>query len=310
MDEKSRYLGALMGLAVGDAMGVPLEFQKPGKFKPVSDIQGGGPFGLRKGQWTDDTSMALCLAESLIECREFDPDDLMERYIRWYREGYMSSTGTFFDIGSTVRHALEQYEKTGEAISGSTDPERAGNGSLMRLAPVALFYALDPGEAMERAGESSLVTHGARTAVDGCRYFCGLMVAALQGVAKEIFLSKGYAPVPGYWRKNPLAPEIGEVAGGSFKFRKPPEIRGSGYVVRSLEAALWAFYHSASFSEGCCKAVNLGEDADTTGAIFGQLAGAYYGIEGIPSEWRDQIAKPDLILGMAERLYEVRRLNG
>ena len=137
---KDRYRGSLLGLAVGDALGTTLEFKAPGTFEPLSEMVGGGPFKLQPGQWTDDTSMALCLAESLIECNGFNPQDQMERYRRWYREGYLSSTDTCFDIGNTVRTAIQVFEKTGEAYSGSTDPYSAGNGSIMRLAPVPLFY--------------------------------------------------------------------------------------------------------------------------------------------------------------------------
>ncbi len=150
----------------------------------------------------------------------------------------------------------------------------AGNGSLMRLAPVPLFFVEQPAEAIERSGESSRTTHGAQTAVDACRYFGGLIVGVVQGVAKEELLSDRFAPVQEYWRKNKLVGEIDEIAAGSFKERKPPEIEGSGYVVKCLEAALWAFYNSNSFREGCLLAINLGDDADTTGAVYGQLAGA------------------------------------
>jgi len=160
-----RYRGALLGLAAGDALGTTLEFMPPGSFTPVKDIVGGGPFRLKPGQWTDDTSMALCLAESLVERKGFDPVDQLERYVRWYREGHLSSTGSCFDIGNTVSGALQQFEETGKPDCGPTDPMSAGNGSIMRLAPVPLFYLQRPREAIERSGESSLTTHGAPAAV-------------------------------------------------------------------------------------------------------------------------------------------------
>ena len=125
-----RYRGSLLGLAVGDALGAPLEFQAPGTFEPIDDMIGGGPHAVEPGQWTDDTSMALCLAESLIECGGFDARDQMERYVHWWREGYNSSKAVCLDIGNTVRHALSQFEETGEPFSGSTDPYSAGNGSI------------------------------------------------------------------------------------------------------------------------------------------------------------------------------------
>jgi ADP-ribosyl-[dinitrogen reductase] hydrolase len=301
---RDRFRGALLGLAAGDALGTTLEFKPPGPHD-LTDMVGGGPFHLRPGEWTDDTSMALCLAASLIERRGFDPADQMDRYLRWYREGYMASNGQCFDIGNTVRSALHRYERIGDPYAGSTDPSTAGNGSIMRLAPVVLYFGRDAREAIRRAADSSRTTHGAPTAVDACRYLGGLIWGALQGEARETLLAPGYAPLPGLWQVEPLAPEIAEVAEGSFRRKAPPEIRGTGYVVQSLEAALWAFIHSDSFEQGALLAVNLGEDADTTGAVYGQLAGAYYGADGIPAAWRDKLAMRDEIVALADRLYEL-----
>ncbi|WP_025321814.1 ADP-ribosylglycohydrolase family protein [Deferrisoma camini] len=299
---EDRFAGCLLGLAVGDAVGTAVEFRPPGTFPPVTDMTGGGPFGLEPGQWTDDTSMALCLAESLLETGEFEPADQMRRYVRWWREGHLSSTGRCFDIGNTVRAALARFKETREPFSGSTDPRSAGNGSLMRLAPVAMRFADDPARAVRLCGESSRTTHGARTCVDACRYFGGLLVGALGGVGKETLLSPRYAPVEGLWEADPLCPEIDAIAAGSFKVKDPPEIRGTGYVVASLEAALWAFHRSGNFREGCLLAVNLGNDADTTAAVYGQIAGAYYGASGIPDEWLERLAMADLIRETALRL--------
>lgn len=304
MERIKRYRGSLLGLAVGDALGAPLEGLRPGWFEPVEEMVGGGFHGVEPGQWTDDTSMALCLAESLIEVGGLDPADQLERYRRWYREGYMSSKDHCFGIGGTTRESIERFEETGEPYSGVEDPNKAGNGSIMRLAPVPLFFARDPEEAIERSAESSCTTHGARNAVDACRYFGGLLVGAVNGAEKEELLSECYSPVPGLWEEQPLAPEIDEVAAGSFKNRQPPEIVGSGYVVRSLEAALWAFCNSSSFEGGCLLAVNLGDDTDTTGAVYGQLAGAFYGVEDIPESWLNTVFQRPVIQGYAENLYE------
>lgn len=298
-----RYRGSMMGLAVGDALGAAVEFMPPGTFAPLTDMVGGGPFDLMPGEWTDDTSMALCLGESLVERNGFYPADQLGRYLRWYREGYRSSTGQCFDIGSTVRKALERFAAEGCTYCGSTDPDAAGNGSLMRLAPVPLYYARDPLAAIERAGESSRTTHGAVEAVDGCRYFAGLIIGALDGAAKDELLGDRYSPVAGCWDAHPLAPDIDEVACGSFRQRQPPQIQGTGYVVRSLEAALWAFHTTNSFADGCLAAANLGNDADTTAAIYGQLAGAYYGMDGIPAAWHEIIAMRGLILNLADALH-------
>lgn len=301
-----RYRGSLLGLATGDALGTALEFKRPGAFQPIQDMVGGGPFQLQPGEWTDDTSMALCLAESLVERKRFDPADQLKRYVRWWKEGYLSSDGRCFDIGNTVRAALARFCKTGEAYCGSTDPNSAGNGSLMRLAPVPLFYAGDPEQAIERSGDSSRTTHAAREAVDACRYFGGLLCAAVNGAGKEDILVEGYCPIPDYWESRPLAPAIERIARGSFKRKKPPEIRAGGYVVECLEAALWALYHDGgSFRDGCLMAVNLGDDADTVGAVYGQLAGALYGAEAIPAPWREKLAKRELIVALSDRLMSL-----
>jgi ADP-ribosyl-[dinitrogen reductase] hydrolase len=175
----------------------------------------------------------------------------------------------------------------------------------MRLAPVPLAFAPDAERAIVLAGESSLTTHGARPCIDACRYLAGLIVGALRGEGKTQLLSPRYTPVPGLWERQPLAPEIDEVAAGSFLRRDPPEIVGSGYVVKSLEAALWAFAGSDSFEEGALLAVNLGDDADSTGAVYGQLAGAYYGVVGIPGRWLEKLALRGEIERLAERLWSM-----
>ena len=301
-----RYRGSLLGLAVGDALGAPVEGLPPGRFRPVTGMIGGGTHGLGAGYWTDDTSMALCLTESLVECGGFEPLDQLSRYLRWFREGHLSSTGECFGMGSTTREALLRFEKTGEPYCGLKEPERSGNGSIMRLAPVPLFYAENPRKAIELSADSSRTTHGATNAIDACRYFAALIQGAVDGGDKEDLLSERYSPVPGHWQENPLSQEVDEVAAGSFKRKDPPEIEGSGYVVRSLEAALWAFHNGGSFEEGGLLAVNLGDDTDTTGAVYGQLAGAFYGEEAIPCRWRSKLAHRSLIEGYAERLFHER----
>jgi ADP-ribosylglycohydrolase len=269
---------------------------------------GGGPFGLKQGQWTDDTSMALCLAESLVEKRGFDPVDQLERYVRWYREGHLSSTGDCFDIGTTTAGALRRFERTHEPFCGSEDPRAAGNGSIMRLAPVPLFLAGTPAEAIAKSGESSRTTHGATACVDACRYLGALIVGAVCGADKDVLLSERYSPVAGYWTSDPLVPEIDEIAGGSFRRRNPPDIQGTGYVVRSLEAALWAFSKGRDFREGALLAVNLGDDADTTGAVYGQIAGAFYGASGIPENWLAKLYAREMIESFADRLKDLARV--
>jgi ADP-ribosyl-[dinitrogen reductase] hydrolase len=201
--------------------------------------------------------------------------------------------------------ALTRYLRTGDPFSGSTDIDTAGNGSIMRLAAVPMFYANEPERAIEFAAQSSRTTHGSVTTVDACRYFAALLVGALNGAGKNELLSDHFSPPKDYWKSHPLANEIQEIARGSFRRRKPPQIRGAGYVVWSLEAALWAFHESSDFRQGCLLAANLGDDVDTTAAIYGQIAGAFYGEAGIPQEWLDKLAMRERIESFADRLFEL-----
>ena len=305
-NERDRFRGALLGLAVGDALGTTVEFEPPGTFTPVTDMVGGGPFRLPAGAWTDDTSMALCLAESLVECQGFDPLDQLERYLRWYRDGYLSSTGACFDIGNATRQALERFERTREPYPGDADLDAAGNGPLMKLAPVALAFARDPELAIAYAADSARTTHGAPQALDASRYFAGLLVGALRGEPLATLLGDGpFEPLPGLWVRAALHPEIAEVAAGSFRAKRPRAIRGGGYVVEALEAALWALHSSEGFEDGVLAAVNLGDDADTTAAIYGQLAGAAYGSGAIPERWRERVVMGERIVELADELFEL-----
>jgi ADP-ribosyl-[dinitrogen reductase] hydrolase len=300
-----RYRGSLLGLATGDAVGMTLEFCRPGNFEPIDDMVGGGFAKLAAGQWSDDTSMALCLAASLIECRGFNAKDQMKRYLRWYKEGYLSSVGRCFDIGTTTLKAIQKFQQSGNPMAGDWSAKSAGNGSIMRLAPIPLYFAATPLEAIQAAAESSRTTHGATTCLDACRYLSAILVGAALGLEKDTLLASRFSPVADYWSDFELCDEIDAIACGSFKTKNPPEIKGSGYVVESLEAALWAFYNSSTFKEGCLLAVNLGDDADTTAAVYGQLAGAYYGETGIPENWRAKLTMREKIESFADSLYKL-----
>ncbi len=293
--------GTLVGLAVGDALGTTLEFCKPESVKPIQDIVGGGPFDLEPGQWTDDTSMALCLAESLVICNGFEPVDQLERYLKWYKEGYFSSTDTCFDIGNATKGALEKFEKTRNAFCGSDSLEKSGNGSIMRLAPVPMFFSNHMYDAIQMSGESSKTTHASILCIDACKLLGSIISGCLNGFDKKQVLSEKY--LKNYWKKHPLCSEIEEILLGSYKKKNPPEIEGSGYVVKSLEAALWAFHNSNNFEDGCLMAVNLGWDADTTGAVYGQIAGSYYGLDSIPKKWIEKIWDLKLIKSFANKLH-------
>lgn len=276
-----RGSGALVGLACGDALGTTVEFLPRGSFGPLTDMVGGGPFQLAPGQWTDDTSMALCLAESLLSKDGFDAADQMARYLDWWHRGYLSSTGTCFDIGMTVRSALRRFEATRDPFAGSEDPASAGNGALMRLAPVVLFFHPDPTRVQAFAVESTRTTHGAPEAKDCSRLLAHIIGRGLDGASKEEMLGP-----PGLAL---ASPKVAALAAGAYFRKTEAEIRGSGYAVASLEAALWCFRDTNSFETAVLRAANLGDDADTTAAIVGQLAGAHYGIDAIPAHWRARL---------------------
>lgn len=295
-DRLDRYRGCLLGLAVGDAVGTTLEFRPRGSFEPVRDMVGGGPFGLRAGEWTDDTSMALCLAESLLERGGFDAHDQMQRYCRWWREGHLSSNGRCFDIGNTTRAALQRFLESGEPFAGSPSPHAAGNGSIMRLAPVVLYFAPDEDAATDHAALSSRTTHGAAEAVDACRLLARVILRALAGASRSAVLSAGADLAAS------LGPRVAGIARGEWASRSEHEIRGTGYVVECLEAALWCFATTGSYRDAILRAANLGDDADTTAAACGQIAGAFYGAAGIPPSWREQVVMGSEIASMAERL--------
>jgi ADP-ribosyl-[dinitrogen reductase] hydrolase len=292
---QDRFRGCLLGLAAGDAVGTTVEFRPRGSFTPLTDMVGGGPFNLKPGQWTDDTSMALCLATSLVERAGFDARDQVERYCRWKDEGYLSSTGRCFDIGGTTRASLEAFQRTGEPFCGSTSPGNAGNGSLMRLAAVPMYYYPDV-EACERySGESSRTTHGAAECVDACRLFGRMLCRALAGSSKDEIAFGDRGRFTG-------AAKVVAIAAGTYNQKTRDEIPGSGYVIDCLEAALWCFLRTDSYREAILLAANLGDDADTTAAVCGQLAGAYYGAAQIPAGWLERLSLRSEITRLADRL--------
>ncbi len=302
----SRVRGSLLGLAVGDALGAPVEFTFPGRFVPVTGMRGGGRFRLPAGYWTDDTSMALCLAESLIACRGFDAADQLERYAQWLFEGRNSSRKHAFGVGQTTLQALSAYRRTKDATTcGRVQERSAGNGSLMRLAPVPLFYRDSTEQTLSRSGEASRLTHALPVCVDACRLLGGLIHQALRGAAKEeLYL---FAENMTGENGTPLHPDVAAVAGGSFLRLEPPDIEAAGHVAKTLEAALWAFSRANTFEEGALLAVNLGRDADTVGAVYGQLAGAYWGEEAVPNPWLEVLYDAARIRDLADRLFHAGR---
>ena len=292
---RDRAMGAFLGLAVGDALGTTLEFCGRDRKPRLVDIVGGGPFSLRPGCWTDDTSMALALADSLLAKETLDCRDLMDRFVAWWRNGEYSCTGSCFDIGNTIRQALERYLRTGDPLAGSTDRYSAGNGSLMRFAPVALRHWRDRDRLDNIAVQQSRTTHAATEAVDGCRAFATLLADAISGEPRRIVL----AP-----RSFSGAPKIAEILGGGWRRKSRNSIHSSGYVVHTLEAAIWSVARTGNFRNAVVLAANLADDADTVAAVTGQLAGAIYGLSGIPKEWLDRIAWKDRLHDTARRLAE------
>jgi ADP-ribosyl-[dinitrogen reductase] hydrolase len=313
-DVDDRRVGALVGLAVGDALGAAVEFRAPGTFPPVTGYRGGGPHPIPPGAWTDDTSMALALADSIASVG-WDLDDQARRYVAWMDEGAYSVIDRCFDIGTTTAAALARWKRHGDArSSGGDSPRTAANGSIMRLAPVPIscvsWYPDRLADVVERCIESSLPTHREPRTVAACGYLGAILVALIGGEAREVVLD------PAWWGRAvsrslvPPSPEIDAVIAGSYRDRAVERIRGSGYVVESLEAALWAFTGARDFAGAVLAAVNLGDDADTTGAVCGQLAGAYWGLTGIPDDLRSGLVRGDEVEAAARRLVGVRHPEG
>ena len=290
---RNRALGAFLGLAVGDAVGTTLEFEERDALPRLEDMVGGGQFHLPAGAWTDDTAMALALADSLTASEALDCRDLMDRFVGWWRNGDYSCTGHCFDIGITTCKALTRYQQTGDPFAGSTDSQSAGNGSLMRLAPVALRFHDDRPRLLSAAADQSRTTHAAAEAVDACRGFAELLADAIEGMPRADLL----AP-----RSFSGAPAIARVLAGSWRGQARDTIESGGYVVETLEAAIWSIARTADFRAAVLLAANLANDADTVAAVTGQLAGAMYGLSGIPERWLEQVAWRDRLLDTAKRL--------
>jgi ADP-ribosylglycohydrolase len=243
--------------------------------------------------------MALALADSIAEAG-WDLNDQARRYVAWWREGAYSVTGHCFDIGNTTVAALQRFRQKGDARSSGDGSDRAsGNGSIMRLAPVPIRYGdRFPGEIAELAtlaAESSLPTHASLPCVSACRFLALVLAGLMHGLERDEVLAADWGPLEQLRQLEPLHPEVEAVAAGSYRLLQPPAIKGSGYVVKSLEAALWSFHTAGDFREAVLRAVNLGDDADTTGAVCGQLAGAFWGESGIPREWRAGLARRNMI---------------
>jgi ADP-ribosyl-[dinitrogen reductase] hydrolase len=241
--------------------------------------------------------MALCLADSLVARDALDPGDLMDRFRAWRDNGHNSVTGDCFDIGNTTSAAISRYIRTGDPLAGDTDPDSAGNGAIMRLAPVPIRYRHDLAQAEAAAVLQSRTTHGALECLESCRLMTQVLVRLLGGAAWQEAVSLDAGQFDG--------PRVQALAQGRWKAKTRKQIRSSGYVIDTLEAALWAVHSTASFREAVLLAANLGGDADTVGAVTGQLAGARYGLAGIPPTWLDVLAWREELMARVRQLMGV-----
>ena len=309
IDSIERWRGALLGLACGDALGMPFEFADPMPLEPVTEMLPhrrprfgirGGPadesIQLPAGTWTDDTSMTLCLAESLLECGGVDLRDQMYRYWRWGRQDHLSATGVTFGMGPTVRAELEKFE-AGEESWG--DPSAQTNGSLMRAAAVPLYFG--SGQRMlDAAAECSNPTHRDPICHAACQVFSALVAAALGGAPREVLLAAGAG---GEGLERPLPGRLESVLDGTLARRDRSQISGANDVQCTLEGALWSFATTRDFESGAAAAISLGLDTDTTACVYGALAGAHYGLDAIPESWLNAVQQRELLEGFAERLH-------
>ncbi len=295
---RDRFQGALQGLAAGDALAQATQYRRPGTFAPVGDMLGGGPFNLPRGGWSDDTAMALCLAESLLERNGNDARDQVERYQRWQRQGYLTATGECVGITPAVARALALAGWRRTAQAGSHDPTQLDKEALVRVAPVAMWFFGDAGAAVESAADAARTTHQAPLVLDACRLFCSYVHAALAGRTKQRIL----AGEPGLWQSRPLKPEVQAIARRIATGEPVPGGRAPGGILEALQVVMHAFSSSRDFRSGALGVVNFGGDSDVVGAAFGQLAGAHYGLAGIPPNWRTALAGQATIEQFADGL--------
>lgn len=315
--KKDMIMGCLVGLAVGDAYGTTYEFksrtQMPTEENLPDNIVGGGPFNLKPGEWTDDTSMALCLAESVIE-KGWNPHDQMKRYINWWQVGYNSVTGECFDIGGATRRALGWFNMT-RGTEFVQDTQAAGNGVLMRLAAIPMILHGQPTAVLASCAYESIMTHPSSQSIE-CSMLMGAMIDKILSGERdkkkilnfETLLDKAgknyYQGMYAQYKchNNGRIEDIKKVA---YADSPASMISGDGYCVLTFEAALWAFLNTDSYKAGLKKVVALGDDTDTTGAVYGQIAGAYYGLNAIP--WTKDIAWSEKIHTLAENIYELNK---
>ncbi|BCS23220.1 ADP-ribosylglycohydrolase family protein [Aspergillus puulaauensis] len=319
----SRIKGSIFGVAVVDALGGPVEFHARGSFEPVTDFQHNATFGVPPGTWTDDTSMTLCLAKSLIDSKgQFVAQAAIRNYIEWHENGYLSATDNCFDVGIGTTRALKIWKTYFEQSPGvkKDDPvgheggqpaiDKAlkreyscGNGSLMRISPIGLVYFRDMDEALYNAAASSNATHPYPTCAECCVIYTKLIVRALNGASKEDLAQE---VVSTEFKDTKLKQQLSRYTSlQDWQATDEDVIKSSGYVVSTLDAALWSFFTTSTFESGALRAVNLGDDADTVGAVYGGLAGAFYGLGAIPSGWVAGLQKREVVDEIASGLVSL-----
>ena len=305
----SQVLSGLMGVCVGDALGVPVEFKSRGHLQknPVKTMTGYGTYNQVPGTWSDDSSLTFCLADSL--CEGFDLNTIARSFCRWFRESYWTPHGTVFDIGNTTVQAIRNllYDGAGPLQSGLTSDRSNGNGSLMRILPMAFEYQnVEFSELIQRTHQVGAITHAHARSQMACGIYISIAINLLKKQDLKSAYLQGLENIRPMYESKPYVKEMRHfkrVFSGNIETLPIKKIRSSGYVVHTLEASLWCLLNSSNYAEAVLKAVNLGEDTDTTGAVTGGLAGIYYGFENIPTEWVEEIARKEDIIQLGDRLH-------
>ena len=299
-----------MGVVIGDALGLPVQFMTKTEIRksPITNMTGGGVFGLEPGAWSDDSSLTLCLAESLYEVG-YNPADIARRFVKWYRDGYMTPLGVSFDIGNTTIDAMERLiEGIAPLEAGPANVESNGNGSLMRILPATLFFAHESDDTMiQRICEVSKITHGHPRSQLACSLYSLFVKELLTGNSPQKAYETMTIKSQTMFVDSKLAKELSHyerIMSGELPNLPESEIRSGGYVVESLEAALWSFLTTSSFEDAVLTAVNLGWDTDTVGAITGSMAGVYYGFSNIPTPWLKKLLDYKKILHLTNHFAE------
>lgn len=301
---EARPQALLLGIAVADALGVPVEFKKRGTFH-VKDMTGYGTYNQPPGTWSDDTSMTLALADSLLP-EDLNLEGLSYRFIQWRDNGEYTPHGQTFDIGNATNRAIDRL-KNGIAPekAGGKEEQDNGNGSLMRIAPLVFFmFNRQAKDRYEITRKVSSITHAHPISITACFIFIELLNLIRKGRSKRADyaeLKADFAYHKKFLDQKALA-KFDRILNGDITRLEEKDIKSSGYVVDTLEAAIWAFLTTKNYREAVLKAVNLGEDTDTVGAVTGALAGLHYGLQDIPEEWLDKLAKREEIRDIAIKM--------